>query len=318
MPPIFRWFQAQDYNIREYGKSGAVHLYKVHIPESFTCTKTNCSNRWHICNIDNLFDDMHNVVWVSNLETISTCKKTLCQDYIVPGWNDYVKEASTEARNCYILWFDMGKHGPICELMRKTRLHFKYLLKLCQQREDKARADTMAKSMHTIQLLFGKTSKSYKKAIPNAFPGANNPPSISVIWKTHFESLLNNVTTDVNMQNVKECVNNTWNVCNDNDTHITSWNVCNDNDTHITSWNVCNDNDTHITSWNVCNDNDTHITSWNVCNDNDTHITSWNVCNDNDTHITSCVVQNAIDKLKSGKAFGNDGLSAEHFIHADT
>ena len=29
------------------------------------------------------------------------------------------------------------------------------------------------------------------------------------------------------------------------------------------------------------------------------------------------MVQNAIDKLKSGKACGNDGLSAEHFIHSD-
>ena len=29
------------------------------------------------------------------------------------------------------------------------------------------------------------------------------------------------------------------------------------------------------------------------------------------------MVQNAIDKLKSGKACGNDGLPAEHFIHAD-
>ena len=41
------------------------------------------------------------------------------------------------------------------------------------------------------------------------------------------------------------------------------------------------------------------------------------MCNDNDIHITSCMVQNAIDKLKSGKACRNDRLSAEHFIHAD-
>ena len=47
-------------------------------------------------------------------------------------------------------------------------------------------------------------SKSYKKDIPNvsAVNGANNPTAISVMWKTHFESLLNNVTTDANMQNV--------------------------------------------------------------------------------------------------------------------
>ena len=33
--------------------------------------------------------------------------------------------------------------------------------------------------------------------------------------------------------------------------------------------------------------------------------------------ITPCMVQNAIDTLKCGKSCGNDGLSAEHFKHAD-
>ena len=37
----------------------------------------------------------------------------------------------------------------------------------------------------------------------------------------------------------------------------------------------------------------------------------------NDIHIKSCMVQNAIDKLKSGKTCGNDGLSAEYFILED-
>ena len=70
--------------------------------------------------------------------------------------------------------------------------------------------------------------------------------------ETHFESLLNNVTTDANMQNVKECVQNTE-----------------------------------------------------------------YLCYGNNLLVTPCMVQNASDKLKSGKACGNDGLSAEHFIHSD-
>ena len=69
------------------------------------------------------------------------------------------------------------------------------------------------------------------------------------MWKTHFESLLNNVTTDANMQNVKECV---------------------------------------------------QITEY--------------LCYGNNLPITPCMLQHVIDKLKSGKAFGND---AEHFIHSD-
>ena len=120
--PIFRWSNAKDCNIKEYGKYSAVHLDRIHISDSCTCTNSNCSNIQHISDIDHLFDDICNALRVSSLETITTCKKTLCQGYIVPGWNDYVKEAHTEARYYYILWRDMGKpkHGPVWEVMPKT------------------------------------------------------------------------------------------------------------------------------------------------------------------------------------------------------
>ena len=169
IPPIFRWSYAKDCNIKEYGKCSAVHLDRIHISDSCTCTNSNCSNIQHISDIDKLFDDICNVLRVSSLEMINTCKKTLCQDYIVPGWNDYVKEAHTEARYYYILWRDMGKpkHGPVCELMWKTRLHFKYMLKQCQQREDMARADAMAKSMQAkdADSFWKNVSKTHKKGI---------------------------------------------------------------------------------------------------------------------------------------------------------
>ena len=49
-----------------------------------------------------------------------------------------------------------------------------------------------------------------------------------------------------------------------------------------------------------------------VCVEN-TH----NLCYEDIILITLCMVQNGIDKLKSGKAFGDDGVSAEHYIHSD-
>ena len=59
------------------------------------------------------------------------------------------------------------KHGPVCELMRKTRLHFKYLLKQCQQHEDMARADAMAKSMQAKDAVsfFGKTYLKHTRKV---------------------------------------------------------------------------------------------------------------------------------------------------------
>ena len=50
-----------------------------------------------------------------------------------------------------------------------------------------------------MQTVFWKNvSKTYKKGIPNVtnINGANDPTAISAMWKTNFESLLNNVTTD--------------------------------------------------------------------------------------------------------------------------
>ena len=257
MPPIFRLSTAKDCNIKEYGNCSAVHLDRIHTSDSCTSTNPNCSNRHQISDIDNLFHDICNALRVSSLETINRCKKTLCQYYIVPGWNDYVKEAYTEAKYYYIVWRDMGKrnHGPVCELLRKSRLHFKHQLKQCQQREDMVRADAMAKSMQAkdADTFWTNVSKTYKKCIPNAtnVNGANDPMAISAMWNTHLESLLNSVTTDANMQNVKECVQNTE-----------------------------------------------------------------YLCYGSNLLITPCMVKNAIDKLKSGKACGNDWLSAEHFIHS--
>ena len=99
MPPIFRWSKAQYYKISEYGKSSAVHLDKVHIPESFTRTKTNCSNRWHTCNIDNLFDDICKALWVTSLETISTCKNIVSRFVNQCGKLDYFSNICLNSAN---------------------------------------------------------------------------------------------------------------------------------------------------------------------------------------------------------------------------
>ena len=148
----------------------AAHLGKVQIPESFTCTNCNCSENSHRNDINILLADMCSVLRKSSLETINICKKTSCQYYVVPGWNDYVKEAHCDARNCYILWGNVGKprQGPICQLMRRSRLHFKYLLKQCQQREEMVRADAMAKSMHSkyVSSFWKNVSKHTRKVYP--------------------------------------------------------------------------------------------------------------------------------------------------------
>ena len=82
-----------------------------------------------------------------------------------------------------------------------------------------AHADVMATSMHSkdVASFWKNVSKTYKKVISIAttLNGASNPSSISAMWKVHFESLLNSVNSDVNIQHVKECVQNTGDFYND-------------------------------------------------------------------------------------------------------
>ena len=63
----------------------------------------------------------------------------------------------------------MGKprQGPEFDLMKKSRLSFKQALKRCQQMEDVARADAMAKSMQAkdVKGFWKNISKTYNKAV---------------------------------------------------------------------------------------------------------------------------------------------------------
>ena len=66
----------------------------------------------------------------------------------------------------------MGKprQGPVCELMRHSRLNFKYSLRQCQNMEETARADAMAKTLESkdVRSFWKTVSKTYSKAIPLA------------------------------------------------------------------------------------------------------------------------------------------------------
>ena len=211
-----------------------MHIFIIMLAHN-TCTHSNgyVEIEKVKCNINVICSALRK----SSLETINICKKTSCQDYVVPGWNDYVKEAHCDARNCYTLWRNMGKpkQGPICQLMRRSRLHFKYLPKQCQQREEMVRADAMAKSLHSkdVSTFWKNVSKTYKKGVPiaNVVNGANNPSSICDMWKVQFESLLNSVNSNENMKHVKDCVLNRNNFSNVHNLQITHCMVQNAIDT---------------------------------------------------------------------------------------
>ena len=85
----------------------------------------------------------------SSLDSIPSSKSSDCRSYIVPGFNDYVKDLHSVARSDYVVWRDAGKprSGTPCSNMRRSRLQFKYALRQCRMNEDAIRADKYAKSL---------------------------------------------------------------------------------------------------------------------------------------------------------------------------
>ena len=69
-------------------------------------------------------------------------------EYIIPGFNDYLKELHNNARSSYLLWKHSGKpRGDNTDMdMRTTRLQFKYALRQCRSDEEMNRVDALARS----------------------------------------------------------------------------------------------------------------------------------------------------------------------------
>jgi len=253
--PVLNWSKAQDRDIHKYRSRTKLKLANVLIPDPCACTDISCSLDSHVHAIDELYSNISLALGSSSDGSIPKCHSNTSRDYVVPGWNDYVQGAHQEARNYYLLWRNMGKprQGPVCELMRRSRLNFKYSLRQCQNMEETARADAMAKTLESkdVRSFWKTVSKTYSKAIPLATTvnGAVDPKSITNMWKNHFSNLLNSVKSESNKTYVNTQLSNKDSI--------------------------------------------------------------------GTIVIHPHMVGNAIEKLKSGKSCGNDGLAAEHFKYAD-
>ena len=109
----------------------------------------HCNCHKHQKQLDSYYDNICNVLTSSRMQTIPTSKIKCPSEYIIPGFNDYLKELHNNARNSYLLWKHSGKpRGDNTDMdMRTTRLQFKYALRQCRSDEEMNRADALARSL---------------------------------------------------------------------------------------------------------------------------------------------------------------------------
>ena len=95
------------------------------------------------------YDSVCKVLTTVRKLTIPPNKFKCSQDYIVPGFNEHLKELHCDARAQYLIWRNVGKprtvesHGK----MRNSRLCFKYAFRQCRANKEMMRADALAHAL---------------------------------------------------------------------------------------------------------------------------------------------------------------------------
>lgn len=102
------WSNVSDDDIQTYGELADSLLGQIVCNyETLTCNDTSCNDPLHRDQIDKLYCDISQALCTAS-------DKTLCRDgkdsksYVVPGWNEFVKEAHSQARETLLLWASMG------------------------------------------------------------------------------------------------------------------------------------------------------------------------------------------------------------------
>ena len=145
--PRIKWDKLHPHDITEYEMSTNDELGSIVIGDGITCHTPNCNHLHHAQDIDALYNDIMHV-----LTEKSNASATNGRNHVHnrPGWNEYVMERHTAARDAYILWKTAGtlRVGIIYDLMKQTKAQFKCALRQCKRQTRTIFADRLADSMN--------------------------------------------------------------------------------------------------------------------------------------------------------------------------
>ena len=203
---VYNWAKTDITDVNNYCMQTYRNFSKISIPSAIKCTKVNCKSIEHRHEIDLYYSEICKALHCSSLDSIPSSKSSDCRDYIVPGFNDYVKDLHSTARSDYVAWRDAGKprSGAPCSNMRRSRLKFKYALRQCKRNEDAIRADQYAKSLLDKDMVsFWKhirKSNNVRVPLASTVGGVTGESEIAEMWQDHYKSILNSVKNNTRQQ----------------------------------------------------------------------------------------------------------------------
>ena len=195
-----QWSKASDVEIEYYRMKSYISLDTIFIPDVVKCVNNNCSSKEHQGQLDSYFTSISDALDLTSKQTIPTSKIKCPSEYIVPGFNDYLKDCMIVLET--VILKQNGKpRGDDTDMdMRTTRLRFKYALRQCRCDEEQNRADALARSLHCKDTTdFWKGVRGIKDSrVPLATKvgDAVGDANITKLWQDHFSALLNSVQNE--------------------------------------------------------------------------------------------------------------------------
>ena len=202
------WQDLAEADVKKYEALTDHHLSNIKLSHRLLlCDDINCKDPSHISDLDRMYEDIIESLRVSGEELINQQKKSNHRP--IAGWNEYCKEAHSNARDAFLIWTDNNKprFGPISDTMRKTRVVFKQAIRQCRAMESRAHADSLARKLLSrnpkqfwkeVQHMNGKDEVSLASTVGHVTGQTN----IAEMWKEHFTKLLNSTITNAKKQTV--------------------------------------------------------------------------------------------------------------------
>ena len=158
-------------------------------------------------------------IWCAASGVIPTTRCNCVSDeHNTPGWNEYVKDAHSEARDAFMLWILSSKprQGDVFQSMKQSRARFKFKLRQCKRDEARIRADILADDLvkRNTTLFWSHVSKQNRRCIipADTVGGATGRESIASMWKNHYANLFNWVDTVSDKEFVLDTISRVANV----------------------------------------------------------------------------------------------------------
>ena len=104
-----QWAKATDLDLENYRQGTHSKLSSITVPSIVYCKDARCKNDQHRHLIDLYYDSICNVLTDVSKMTIPTTRFKCSKDFIVPGFNEHLKELHCEARAQYLTWRNAGR-----------------------------------------------------------------------------------------------------------------------------------------------------------------------------------------------------------------